>query len=51
VAATAETTALVPVQNDGGLAEPGAIHVQLRRARLRIEGAVDLAVLRVVRRR
>jgi transposase len=31
-----------------GLAEPGAIHIQLRRARLRIEGQVDLAALRAV---
>ena len=31
-----------------GPAEPGAIHVQLRRARLRIEGQVDLAALRAV---
>jgi len=31
-----------------GLAEPGAIHIQLRRARLRIAGPVDLAALRAV---
>lgn len=55
-AATAATAALVPVtvtapalvQDGGGFAAPGAIHVQLRRARLRIEGAVDLAALRAV---
>lgn len=38
--------ALIAAERDP--AEPGAIHVQLRGARLRIEGQVDLAALRAV---
>lgn len=44
VAAAAEAL----IHAEPGPAEPGAIHVQLRRARLRIEGQVDLAALRAV---
>ena len=44
VAATAE--ALIHAERSP--VEPGAIHIQLRRARLRIEGQVDLAALRAV---
>jgi transposase len=36
------------IHAEPGPAEPGAIHIQLRRARLRIEGQVDLAALRAV---
>jgi transposase len=47
------STGQPPQRVEGGVAalvsaEPGAIHVQLRRARLRIEGQVDLAALRAV---
>ena len=37
-----------PAQTEARAAEPGTIHIQLRRARLRIEGRADPAALRTV---
>ncbi len=37
-----------PAQTEPRAAEPGTIHIQLRKARLRIEGRADPAALRAV---
>ncbi len=44
---SANGTVPVPSSGDGGAA-PGTIHLELRKARLRIEGHADPAVLRLV---
>jgi transposase len=43
-----EIAAAVPSDGEAGGTQPGAIHLELRKARLRIEGNVDAAVLRLV---